>query len=817
MSFILCSIVVLLAAVFGLGYFGAPLWVWAIGLGGVMLLLDAPLILAMIVAAAVGIFTVTAFRRTVFSKTAMNLLEKMGAAPTISETEKVAIEAGDTWIEKDLFSGKVNFKKINKEPWARLSEEEQSFVDDKVAKLCALVNDWGVYEDRDLPAEVWDYLKKEKFFGMIIPKKYGGLEFSAKLNSEVVAQLTSRSVPLAITVMVPNSLGPAELLLHYGTQEQKDYYLPRLADGTEIPCFGLTEPNAGSDAGSMQSKGVVFKDGDELKIKLSWNKRYITLGAIATTLGLAVKLEDPDNLLGKGTDLGITCILVDAKLDGVTLGLRHDPLGVPFYNCPIEGHNVVVSVDQIIGGADGAGKGWRMLMECLAAGRAISLPAQGSGITHLVTRYTGAYSELRKQFGISIGQFEGVAEQLAHIGGMCYLVEAMRIFTAGAVDSGRKPAVVSAMAKYLGTEISRDVLNRGMDVVGGAGISCGPRNLLAHPYIAAPIGITVEGANILTRTMIIFGQGALRCHPYAAEELFALADKDLSAFDRLFSKHIGHVIRNACRAKIHSITRGHVILAVPRGLPYPVRRAYQKLAWASSSFAFFADVAMGVYGGRLKFKESLTGRFADIFNWMYLITCTLRRFEAEGRKKEHLPFVKYAVDHGFTEIQKGFEGLFQNMKIPGLSVLLCGPVLWWTRLNSFSTRPSDQTKSQIARSLQTPGELRDHLTSHGLYIPKHDPSQKDSQFDALAHIDYAFEQSFKARGVLAQIRKAIKAGDLPKNKPERSIDLACEHGVITDEEAQSLKGVEQLRADAIAVNSFTLKQYKDRQMKTPVH
>lgn len=830
MDFLLCFFV-FIGAMIGLGYFGAPIWLWAAGLGGLLAILSAPMIITVIVVLGIGLFAIPPIRKAIFSKLAMDILQKLGAAPTISETEKVAIEAGDTWIEKDLFGGKVNFNKIHDQPWERLTDPEQQFVDTKVAELCALVNDWSVYEDRDLPPQVWDYLKQEKFFGMIIPKQYGGLEFSAKLNSEVVAKLTTRSVPLAITVMVPNSLGPAELLLHYGTQQQKEYYLPRLADGTEIPCFGLTEVGAGSDAGSMQSYGVVFQDDDQrIMIKLNWQKRYITLGAIATTIGLAVKLKDPDNLLGQGQDLGITCLLVDAGLPGVNVGLRHDPLGVPFYNCPIEGKDVIVSVDQIIGGKDGAGKGWRMLMECLAAGRAISLPAQGAGITHLVARYTGAYSELRKQFGISIGQFEGIGEQLAHIGAMSYLIEAMRVFTAGAVDSGKKPAVVSAMAKYLGTEISRDVVNRGMDIVGGAGISCGPRNVLAHPYMAAPIGITVEGANILTRTMIIFGQGALRCHPYAADELFALADGHLTKFDQLFAKHIGHITRNKCRALVHSLTRAHVVLGVPKNLPsYRVRRYYQKLAWASSTFAFWSDVAMGVYGGRLKFKESITGRFADIFNWMYLITCTLRRFKAEGHQPDHAPFVHYAVNYGFCKIQQGFEELFQNLNIPLLSPLLRGPLSWWVRLNAIATPPTDTTKAQIAQALQTPGELRDHLTAYGLYIPQYEPSAEpnapqkskkapaDAPFDALGRMDYAFAASFKAKGVLAKIRAAIKAGDLPKNKPERSIDAAKEQGVITADEAATLAQVESLRAEAIAVNSFSLKQYQERAMKKPAH
>lgn len=812
----LCLVLLIVASLM-LAYFGAAAWMWAVGLGALFALLGAPWLLTTIVVAVVGFFAVPPLRSRAFSQPVMKLLGKLGAVPQISDTEKVAIEAGDTWIEKELFSGKIDFKRVLKEPWSRITEEEQAFVDQKVRTVCEMVDDWAVYQNRDLPQEVWDYLKKEKFFGMIIPKKYGGLEFSAKLNSEVVAILTSRSVPLAITVMVPNSLGPAELLLHYGTAEQKDYYLPRLADGREIPCFGLTESRAGSDAGSMESRGEVFAGEDgKPRIRLNWQKRYITLGSIATTIGLAVKLEDPEELLGKGKHLGITCLLVDAKLPGVETGLRHDPLGVPFYNSVISGTDVVVSVDQIIGGPQWAGKGWQMLMECLAAGRALSLPAQGTGMTKLVARTTGAYAELRKQFGISIGQFEGIAEQLGHIGGITYLIEAMRVFTYGAVDSGLKPAVVSAMAKYLGTELARDVLNRGMDVLGGAGISLGPRNLLGHIYMAAPIGITVEGANILTRTMIIFGQGALRCHPYAAGELFALADQDVKKFDKLFARHLRHIVRNKVRALVHSLTRGQLIVAVPKGRGYRVRRYYQKLAWASSTFAFWADVAMGVYGGRLKFKESLTGRFADILNNMYLITCALRRFEEEGRKKSHRPFLDYAVAYCFSNIQKSFEELFAHIQLPFGGWLMRGPLLWWTRLNAFALPPSDETRHKIAQALQVPGQLRDDLTCYGLFIPHAGSSEEEAPEEALARIDHAFVASYQAKKVLQKIRSAIKAGKLPKNKPERSIKVALEQGVISAEESQSLERVEQLRAEVIKVNAFTLEQYLKRSTEPSV-
>lgn len=802
------QIIILSAVVVGVGmaYFGAKIWMWAIAAALFLKLINAPVWIFATIVGVLAFFSIPPLRKYLFSKTIMVILDKLGIMPVISDTEKVAIEAGSVWVDAELFSGSPNFQKINKESWDRLEGEEKDFLENQVNTVCSMVTDWSIYEDRDLPEEVWEYLKKEKFLGMIVPKEYGGLGFSAKANSEVVSLLTSRSIPLAISVMVPNSLGPAELLAHYGTKEQKDYYLPRLAVGEEIPCFGLTEPNAGSDAGSMESYGEVFKGEDgKIYIKLNWKKRYITLGAVATLIGLAVKLKDPENLLGKGKNLGITCILVDSKLDGVKLGLRHDPLGVPFYNCPIEGNDVVVSIDQVVGGADGVGLGWSMLMECLAAGRSISLPAQGNGTAKLVARTAGAYSETRKQFGLSIGKFEGIQEQLAHIGGMSYMLEAMRVFTVGAVDNGIKPAVVSAIAKYAGTEISRDLINMGMDICGGAAISRGPKNVLAHPYVAAPIGITVEGANILTRTMIIFGQGALRCHPYATKELFALADNDLAAFDDAFTGHIGHVLKNATRALVLSLSRGTLALTVPRG---PVRKYYKKLSWISAAFAFWADVAMGVYGGNLKFKERITGRFADVLIWMYMITSTLRRFEAEGRRKEHLPMLEYSVRYAFCQIQEAMEGILYNIEIPGMRWLLRGPMTWWARINRFASMAGDETGAVISQALQTPGQLRDDLTTPGLFMPKKDEP-------GLGELEEVFQMSFQANGIIRKIRKAIKAGQLPKNKPERSVAEALSANVITKEEAELMNVVEQKRYDAIMVDSYTVEQYKSKDMKSP--
>ena len=428
-------------------------------------------------------------------------------------------------------------------------------------KLCSLVSDWDLWETRQISPEAFEYIKKEKFFGMIIPKKYGGLEFSALAHGEVICKVSARSIGLGIFIMVPNSLGPAELLHNYGTEEQKKKYLPRLASGEDIPCFALTEPHAGSDAGSIQSHGEIFKNEDgRLFIRLNWNKRWITLASISTLLGVAFRLRDPENFLGKGEDLGITCALIPTKTKGVVVGERHDPLGVPFHNCPTQGHNVEVPLEEVVvGGLEGCGRGWGMLMDCLTAGRGISLPSQAAGSGKLASRAVSAHATNRKQFGLPVGRFEGVEEAIARIVGLNYTTEACRIFTAGSIDNGIKSPVITAIAKHYSTEMMREVVNRAMDVFGGAGISRGPRNVIAHPYVTTPIAITVEGANIMTRTLIIFGQGALRAHPYAYREVIAVENNDLKSFDRAFWSHVGHVVTNLCRTVVLGLTRGFFV------------------------------------------------------------------------------------------------------------------------------------------------------------------------------------------------------------------------------------------------------------------
>lgn len=790
-----------LLAILAIGFVGAPLIVWAMALAAILYAFAAPLWLLGAFVAIMAIFILTPLRRALVSSGVMKVLAPI--MPSISETERTALEAGVVWAEGELFSGKPNFKKLMNEPYPNLTPEERAFVDGPVERLCAVLDDWQIWEQRDLPKEAWDIIKKERFLGMIIPKEYGGLGFSALAHSEVIMKLASRSIPACISVMVPNSLGPAELLIHYGTDEQKKKMLPKLATGEEIPCFGLTEPGAGSDAGSINASGVLFKQDGKLMIKLNWNKRWITLAAISTTIGLAFRLRDPENLLGKGDDLGITCALIPASTPGVVVGRRHDPLGVPFYNCPTQGHDVVVSVDTIVGGIEGAGRGWGMLMECLAAGRGISLPAQSAGGSKLITRVVSAHASIRKQFGIPIGKFEGVEEPLARIGGFNYLLEAMRIYTLGALDQGIKPPVITAMVKYQSTELGRKSINDGMDVMGGAGISRGPRNLLAHLYIATPIGITVEGANILTRTLIVFGQGALRAHPYAFREVAAIGKKDLKEFDSAFWGHIGHVVRNMCRAIVLSLTRG---LFAPSPVGGSTARYYRKLAWASASFAIMSDIAMGSLGGSLKLREKITGRFADILSWMYIGTSVLRRYEAEGRRKEDLPFVHFAMNHALYEIQKAFDGIFANLAVPGLSWFFRGPLRMWSNLNPFAGEANDQHTHKIASMILDNQELRLRHTE-GIYVPKNANEQ-------LGRLEATYTVVKRAEAAERKIKKAVKDKTIPRAKGAALLQSALEKNVVTKEEFADLSKADELRYDAIQVDDFGQEEYVGHQTGT---
>lgn len=786
-----------LLVLFALGFTGAPLWAWA--LAGLVALVGfgAPLWLVGVFAALALVFNVRPLRR-VLSGGVMKAMGALGFLPTISDTEKEAIDAGTVWVEAELFSGRPDGKRLLAVEYAGLSAEEQAFMDGPVAELCRMTNDWETWQRRDLAPEVWAFLKKERFFGLVIPKEYGGHGFSPSANSAVVALTSTASSTLGISVMVPNSLGPAELLTHYGTQAQKDHYLPRLARGEDIPAFALTEPNAGSDAGAVSASGVVFRGDDgDLYLRLNWQKRYITLAAISTVLGLAFRLRDPEGLLGKGTELGITCALVPTDAPGVKLGRRHDPLGVPFWNCPTEGEDVVVKLeDAVIGGAEGAGKGWRMLMQSLAAGRGISLPASSTGGVKAVGRVASAHAGVRKQFGLPIGKFEGIEEPLARIGGWAYLTEAARRYTNAGLDAGAKPAVVTAMMKYHTTELFRKATNDAMDVLGGNAISRGPRNALASAYIGLPVSITVEGANILTRTLMIFGQGAIRCHPYALKEMLAVQSGDVKAFDAAFWPHIGHVVRNGFRAVGLSLSRGYLAGSPVSG---PAATYWRRLAWGSATFAFLADLAMGTLGGDLKRKEKLTGRFADVFSWMYLATAVLKRWEAEGRTREDAPFFHWAMQYALHQMQEAFDGLFANLKVPGATWLFRGPLAAWSRLNRLAAPPSDGLGHRVAAAMQVPGPQRDRLFG-GVYIP-------DDLERPLGRLEHALGVCTAAEGVARKLRDAVKAKRLPKAHPAALVPQAVEAGIITPQEAALLQRAEAVRADAVAVDSFELADF----------
>lgn len=786
-----------LVVVLGLGYVGAPLLAWSVAILLLLAGFAAPTAVIGVVAVLLVIFNLKPLRRVLVTNFVMKIMK--GFMPKISDTERTALEAGVVWVEKDLFSGKPDLKKLVNEPYPQLTAEEQAFLNGPVERLCASVNDFDVWNKGDLSPETWKILKEERFLGMIIPKEFGGLGFSALAHSEVIMKLSSRSVPLCVSAMVPNSLGPAELLIHYGTEEQKKHLLPRLASGEEIPCFALTEPLAGSDAGSLTSDGVLFKGDDgKLYMRLQWNKRWITLAAISTVLGLAFRLRDPQNLLGKGEDLGITCALIPSNTPGVVLGKRHDPLGVPFYNCPTQGKDVVVSVDTIVGGIDGAGKGWKMLMECLAAGRGISLPAQSAGGAKMVARVASNHAVVRKQFGVSIGAFEGVEEPLGRIGSYNYIIEAMRKYTCGALDQGIKPPVITAIAKYNATELVRKSVIDGMDILGGSGISCGPRNLLAHSYIAQPIGITVEGANIMTRTLIIFGQGALRAHPYAFKEVAAVEKGDVAGFDDAFWGHIGHVVRNMCRSIVLSLTRGQLASSPVSG---PTAKYWKKISWASATFAIMSDIAMGSLGGSLKLREKITGRFADVLSWMYMGTAVLRRFEAEGRLAEDLPFVKYSMDLAFANIQKGFDGIFKNIGVPGLGWFFGCVIGSWSHLNSIGSESCDKVSHEISQLLMTDSAQRNRLTE-GLYYPT-------DINEAMGRQDAAFRAVKQSEAIEKKIYKAVKAKQIAKVKGPAIVGVALKAGVITQDEVAVLEKAQALRLDAIMVDDFTLEEYKN--------
>ncbi|HLE00526.1 MAG TPA: acyl-CoA dehydrogenase [Bdellovibrionota bacterium] len=773
------------------GFSGAPMWMWA-ALGFAVLTgagVHAIWALTIYVAVAV-LLSVPALRKITFSRLLLSILRKPGFVPKISETERQALEAGGVWVERELLSGNPDLKQIAKLTLPTLSVEEQAFLDGPVNRLCSMVHDWDLWQDRELPAEVWNVIRHERFFGIIIPRHYGGLGFSAIAHSEIIARLASRSTALSVTIMVPNSLGPAKLLISYGTEAQKTYYLPRLARGEEIPCFALTEPDAGSDAASIRSTGVVFRQVDgALAIRLNWKKRWTTLAGISTVIGLAFRLSDPENLLGKGREIGITFALVPTRLPGVDVTRRHDPLGVPFSNSPSRGTNVVIPVENIIGGTARAGQGWRMLMESLADGRGISLPAQSSGLMKFVARATGAYAGVRRQFGVPVGRFQGIAEPLARIAGFSYLVDSFRRFTCSALDADLKPSVVTAIAKYHATELCRKSINDAMDIFGGAGITLGPRNLIAHLYYAAPIAITVEGANILTRSLIIFGQGAIRAHPFAWRELTAIKAGNLAAFDPTIAAHTSHFVRNLFRAFLFWLTRGALLRSPVRG---PAAKYYRQLTWASATLGALTDFALIGLGGRLKFEERLTGRLADMLSWSYICSVTLSRFQSEGARPDDLPFLHWAARYSLNQFQVALEAILANFPIPILGPLLRGPIRWFARINPISAAPRDRDDLKIAAIMQEATLLRlRHF--RGIFEPF-------EENDPFRRLEYALELENAAAPIL-------KKGGLKVGADEAHLREAVRKKMISQNEFEKLDEARRLASEVIQVDDFSHDEY----------
>lgn len=782
----------------------APLWLWTVVAGIYLVLwsktaawpLGVGLPVAVFFVSLALLFNVSTLRRAILTRPVFGLYRRM--LPPMSDTERVALEAGTVWWEGELFRGNPDWSTLLTYPEPKLSEAERAFIDNEVEQLCAMTDDWKISQELyDLPPETWQFIKDKGFLGLIIPQQYGGKGFSAYAHSQIVMKLSTRCSASAVTVMVPNSLGPAELLLHYGSAAQKDHYLPRLARGEEMPCFALTSPQAGSDAAAIPDHGVVcrgeYQGRNVLGMRVSWDKRYITLGPVATLLGLAFRLYDPEHLLGTQEDLGITCALIPTDHPGVHIGRRHFPLNGVFQNGPNWGKDVFMPLDWIIGGPQRAGQGWRMLMECLAAGRSISLPASNTGMAMLTARAVGGYARVRVQFKTPIGRFEGIQEPLARIGGNLYMMDAARRMTASAIDMGEKPSVVSAIVKYHITERARQVVNDGMDILGGKGICLGPSNFLGRAYQQIPIGITVEGANILTRSLIIFGQGAIRCHPYVLREMRAAQAHDdahaLHDFDRALCSHVGYVLANAGRALWMGLTGSHFV-PVPVVVAPQTRRYYQQLTRFSAAFAFLADVSMLTMGGDLKRKEKLSARLGDILSLMYLCSATLKRYEAEGRQSEDAPLMHWAIWDAMFRAQHAFEGVISNFPNRFVARLLKRFVF---PLGRPYVVPSDRLGAQVAATLIEPGAVRDRLSA-GMYVPQ-------DEHDAVGAVEHALLAAVAAEPVEAVLRKAQRDGRIAGH----GIALAragCEAGVIDPTQLELLVRRDALRQRVVRVDDF---------------
>ena len=738
-----------------------------------------------------AVLNIGPLRRRLLSRRLLNWFRSV--LPPISETENAAIEAGSVWWDRELFTGRPDWQRLLDSPAARLTHEEQAFIDGPLKELCAMLDDWRINHDiDDLPEPVWRYLKEQRFFGMIIPERYGGLEFSPRAQSEVVMTIATRSVTAAVTVMVPNSLGPGELLLHYGTAAQRDRYLPRLARGEDMPAFALTSTWAGSDAASMIDEGVVAygeHEGREvLGLRLNWEKRYITLAPVCTVLGLAFKARDPDGLLGERVELGISCALIPTDLPGVEIGARHDP-GMAFQNGPTRGRDVFIPMDSVIGGRDRVGQGWQMLMDCLAVGRAISLPALGVAAGKLCCHTTGAYARVRRQFRVPIGRFEGVQEALARIAGETCRMNAGRIVTANALNQGEKPSILSAILKYHNTEGMRRVVNDAMDIHGGRAVCDGPANYLRSLYDAVPFAVTVEGANILTRSLIVFGQGAIRCHPYLLTELRAAANPDEAEgtreFDAAFFAHLRHTLGNAVRAFVLGATGARLASVPDTGLPPRYLRQMTRL---SAVFAFVSDIAMLVLAGQLKRRESLSARLGDVLSHLYLGSAVVKQHFDNGAPEADRAVVEWALQDSLASVEEQLSGLLDNFPNKLAGRLLKRLAMPFGRAHP---RPSDALGRKVAETLLEPSSTRKRLTE-GVYVAR----QED---DPIGVLELALEAVVAADAAEIKMRRAYGTGANAGNL-DRFLDRGVAEEVISEIEAASLRRAMSLTERVLAVD-----------------
>ncbi len=733
------------------------------------------------------------WRRQYISRPLFNFYRKI--MPTMSNTEREAISAGTVTWEGDIFRGNPNWNKLLSFSTAKLTEEEQAFLDGPVDTLCTMLNDWDITHNRaDLSPEVWAYLKEQGFFGLIVPKQYGGKEFSAYAQSQIIIKVSGRSVTASTTIAVPNSLGPAELLLHYGTEEQRQYYLPRLAKGEEIPCFALTSPDAGSDAGSMTDHGIVcygeIHGKRTLGVRLNWNKRYITLAPVATVIGLAFKLYDPDHLIGDQDEIGITCALIPRNTPGITIGRRHYPMSTPFQNGPTSGKDVFIPLDWIIGGAEQVGKGWRMLMECLAAGRAITLPGSAVGGAKSLV-YMAAYTRIRKQFNLPIARFEGIEAPLGRIGAYTYLMDAGRTLAASSINSGEKPSVASAIVKYHTTELGRALALDATDIFGGKAICQGPNNNIAAGFISSPIAITVEGANILTRNLIIFGQGAIRCHPYVLPELEAAQMKDvkagLKAFDKAVIKHMAFGVSNVVRSFVLALTGSRIV----RAPKLSTKRYFQHATRFSSVLALLADISMMTLGSDLKRKESISARLGDILSYLYLMSATLKHYNDQGNIPDDYPVIEYACDFCLNQIQTSISDVLDNFPNQPIAMLMR------TIIFPFGKRfkkPSDHLSHQIAQLLTAPTNTRLRISAGAFTTPHHS--------NRLADIQDALVKTIAAEPIEKSIRSSSR--DLNGFTMMDKAQDALKKKIITLEQFDIYSVADEARRKVIAVDDFAM-------------